>query len=194
MDSELAPLLGGTLQAEQAQVYNFEAESVHCYGVGQQSLPVRKGSANITTVDKVALGPFGAGNERSFWVALVERKKLHHLGFIRAEVSSLRNSLALGELLFHEGPGGMAQFKFIEDKTREFLTGGRLKRIYFDLTNLDTLSGAVNEGRFAFVELKLILDTETLFRITSFYKDGKYLRMTLEGIRRIVSKLLEGKV
>ncbi len=67
----------------------------------------------------------------------------------------------------------MAQFQFIEDKTREFLTSGRLKRVYFDITNLVTLSGSVGEGRFAFVELKLILDTDSLFRITSFYKDGK---------------------
>jgi hypothetical protein len=149
---------------------------------------------DITTIDKVALGSFGKGNEQSFWVALVERKKLHHLGFMKADAPSLRNSLALGELLFHGGPGGMAQFQFIEDKTRQFLTSGRLKRVYFDITNLDTLSGSVGEGRFAFVELKLILDTDSLFRITSFYKDGKYIRTTLEKMRTIVSTLLEGKI
>jgi hypothetical protein len=149
---------------------------------------------DITTIDKVALGPFGESNERSFWVALVEGKKLHHLGFQKADASALRNSLALGEVLFHGGPGGMAQFSFVEDTIREFLTSGRPKRIYFDITNLDTLSGSVGEGRFAFFELKLILETDALFRITSFYKDGRYIRTTREKMRTRVSNLLEGKV
>jgi hypothetical protein len=125
---------------------------------------------------------------------LVEGKKLHHLGFRKADASELRNSLALGEVLFHGGPGGMAQFPFVENTIREFLTSGRLKRIYFDITNLDTLSGSVGEGRFAFIELKLILETDALFRITSFYKDGKYIRAPREKLRTMVSKLLEGKV
>jgi hypothetical protein len=140
------------------QAYNIAWEEDHCYSVGKQGRLVSNARIDITTIDKVALGPFGKRNEQSFWVALVERKKLHHLGFLKADVSSLRNSLALGELLFHGGPGGMAQFQFIEDKTRQFLTSGRLKRIYFDITNLDMLSGSVGEGRFAFIELKLILD------------------------------------
>lgn len=146
------------------------------------------------TIDKVALGPFGKRNEQSFWVALVEGKKLPHLGFVKADAPALRNSLAFGGILFHAGPGGMAQFQFIEDKIREFLTSGKLKRIYFDITNMDMLSGTVGEGRFAFVELKLISDTDSLFRITTFYKDGKYVRTTRERMRAIVSQLLEGKV
>ena len=149
---------------------------------------------DLTAIDRVALGPFGQRNEHSFWVALVEAKKLHHLGFRKADASGLRNSLALGEFLFHDGPGGMAQFSFIENKIREFLTSGRLKRIYFDITNLDKLSGSIGEGRFAFVELKLILETDSLFRITSFYKDGKYIRTTREKRRTMISKLLQGKV
>jgi hypothetical protein len=149
---------------------------------------------DITTIDKVVLGPFGKSNEHSFWVAWVEGKKLPHLGFRKADASALRNSLALGEVLFHGGPGEMAQFPFVENTIREFLTSGSLKRIYFDITNLDTLSGSVGEGRFAFVELKLILETDTLFRITSFYKNGKFIRTTREKMRTIISKLLEGKV
>jgi hypothetical protein len=149
---------------------------------------------DIATIDKVALGPFGEKNEQSFWVALVEGKKLHHLGFRKADASAVRNSLALGEILFRGGPGGMAQFLFIESKTREFLTSGRLKRIYFDITNMNTLSGAVGEGRFAFIELKLILDSDALFRITSFYKDGKYIRTKRTKMRKRITKLLEGKV
>ena len=148
---------------------------------------------DITKVDKVALGPFGSGNEHSFWVALVEGKKLHHLGFKRG-VSALRDRLALGEILLRGAPDGAALFKFINAKTREFLTSGRLKRIYFDVTNLDTLSGSLGEGRFAFVELKLISDTGALFRITSFYKHGKYIRATLEKLHTLVSALLEDKV
>jgi hypothetical protein len=157
-------------------------------------LLVPNARTDITTIDKVALGPFGKENEQSFWVALVEGKKLPHLGFRKADASALRNNLALGEILFHGGPGGMAQFQFIEDKTREFLTRGRLKRIYFDITNLDSLSGAVGEGRFAFIELKLTSDIDALFRITSLYKDGKYIRTTRDKMRAIVSELLEGKV
>jgi len=157
-------------------------------------MPVSDARKDTTTIDKVALGSFGQENEQSFWLALVEGKRLPHLGFRKADASVLRNDLALGELLFHGGPGGMAQFQFIEEKTQEFLTSGRLKRIYFDLTNLDTLSGLVGEGRFAFVELKLIFDSGTLFRITSFYKDGTYIRTTHEKMRTIVAKLLEGKV
>jgi hypothetical protein len=124
---------------------------------------------------------------------LVEGKTLHHLGFKRG-VSVLRDRLALGEVLFAGAPEGMALFKFIDDRAREFLNGGRLKRIYFDITNMDTLSGALGEGRFAFAELKLISEADSLFRITSFYKDGKYIRTTRAVLRRTVSKLLEGKV
>ena len=62
-----------------------------------------------------------------------------------------------------------------------------LKRIYFDLTNLDSLSGSLGEGRFAFVELKLISDTDTLFRITSFYKDGKSVRGAREKLRALTA-------
>lgn len=149
---------------------------------------------DITTIDKVALGPFGKRNEYSFWIALVEGKKLRHLGFRKSDASTLRNNLALGEFLFHGGPGGMAQFPFIENKIREFLTSGRLKRIYFDITNLEKLSGSIGEGRFAFFELKIILETDSLFRIASFYKDGQYIRTTREMMRTLVSKLLEGKV
>jgi hypothetical protein len=58
---------------------------------------------------------------------------------------------------------------------------------------MDILSGKIGEGRFAFVELKLILETAALFRITSFYKEGKYLRTSLEARRRMISNLLEGK-
>jgi hypothetical protein len=153
-----------------------------------------KASPDIPTIDKVALGPFGVRNERSFWLALVEGKKLYHLGYKSEDASPLRNSLALGELLFCDGPGEMEQFEFIVQKTRKFLTSGNLKRIYFDITNMDTLSGKIGEGRFAFVELKLILDNAELFQITSFYLEGKYIRTTLEAQRRIVSKLLEDKV
>jgi hypothetical protein len=155
---------------------------------------VHQAPIDITKIDKVALGPFGKKNERSFWVALVEGKRLHHLGFRKADASALRNRLALGETLFQGGPGGMAQFPFIENRTRGFLTSGRLKRIYFDITNLDTLSGAVGEGRFAFYELKLIADNDPLFRITSFYKNGRYVRTTHAKLRTMISLLLEGKV
>jgi hypothetical protein len=58
----------------------------------------------------------------------------------------------------------------------------------------DVLTGSLGEGRFAFVELKLISDTPALFRITSFYKDGKYIRATLSMRYLIVSKILQGKV
>jgi hypothetical protein len=153
-----------------------------------------KASLDITTIKRVALGPFGARNERSFWLALVEGKKLYHLGYKREDASPLRNSLALGELLFRDGPEGMEQFEFIDQKTRHFLTSGNLQRIYFDITNMDTMSGKIGEGRFAFVELKFILDNEALFRITSFYLEGKYIRTTLEARRRLLSKLLENKV
>jgi hypothetical protein len=149
---------------------------------------------DIAAIDQVALGPFGERNEQSFWIALVEGKRLHHLGFRKADAPALRNKLALGEVLFHGGPGGLAQFQFIEDESRRFLTTGKLKRLYFDITNMDTLSGSVGEGRFAFIELKMILETENLFRITSFYKDGKYIRTTHDKSRLMVSKLLEGKV
>jgi hypothetical protein len=148
---------------------------------------------DATKVEKVALGPFGPGNEQSFWVSLVEGKKLHHLGFKKG-ISALRDRLALGEVLFSGSPEGMALFPFIEDKTRAFLTSGKLKRIYFDLTNMDTLSGLLGEGRLAFLELQLISDTDALFRITSFYQDGKYIRATLAALRTIVSNLLAGKV
>ena len=149
---------------------------------------------DIATIDKVALGPFGEANEQSFWVALVEGKKLHHLGFKKAGASALRNNLALGEILFQGGPGGLDQFQFIEGEIRRFLTSGRLKRVYFDITNMDTLSGLLGEGRFSFIELKIISDIEDLFRITSFYKDGKFIRTSRDKMRMLVHKLLEGKV
>jgi hypothetical protein len=149
---------------------------------------------DIAAIDKVALGPFGEGNERSFWVALVEGKRLHHLGFRKADASPLRNKLALGEVLFQGGPGGLAQIQFIEDESRKSLMKAKLKRLYFDLTNMDTLSGTLGEGRFAFIELKMIFENEALFRITSFYKNGKYIRVTREKLRLMVSELLEGKV
>lgn len=155
--------------------------------------PVYDVSIDISAVDKVALGPFGTANEESFWVALVEGKKLHHLGYVKAGASVLRNSLALGEILFRDSPEGIALFQFIEDKLREFLTSGRLKRIYFDTTNMDTLSGTIGEGRFAFVELKLIYESDALFRITSFYRGGRYIRTTREKMRGIVRQLLQGK-
>lgn len=163
-------------------------------GIGEQELLVHNPRTNIAMIEKVALGPFGEGNEQSFWVALVEGKRLHHLGFRKADASALRNKLALGEVLFHGGPGGLAQFPFIEGESRKFLTERKLKRLYFDITNMDTLSGTLGEGRFAFIELKMILDNENLFRITSFYKDGKYIRTTREKMRLMISKLLEGKV
>ncbi len=155
---------------------------------------MRKASLDINTIVKVALGPFGVRNERSFWVALVEGKKLHHLGYQREDASELRNRLALGDILFHDGPDGMEQFEFIDHETRHFLTSGNLQRIYFDITNMDTLSGKIGEGRFAFVELKLILDNASLFRITSFYLEGKYIRTTLKKRQRLISTLLEDKV
>jgi hypothetical protein len=96
--------------------------------------------------------------------------------------------------LLRGAPDGAALFQFITDKTRAFLTSGRLKRIYFDVTNLDTLSGSLGERRFAFVELKLISDTDSLFRITSFYEHGKYIRATREKLRALVSALLDEKV
>lgn len=153
-----------------------------------------KARLDITKVDQVALGAFGVRNESSFWVALVEGKKLPHLGYTRDDVSGLRNSLALGEILFHDGPGGIEQFEFIDNKTREFLTSGRLRRIYFDITNMDVLSGKIGGARFAFIELKLIMNTDALFRITSFYKEGRYIRMPLEARRNFISKLLENRV
>lgn len=129
-------------------------------------------------VYKVTLGPFGVRNAFSFWIALVEGKKLHHLGYKRADATPLRNRLALGELLFADGPGGLEQFGFIEERTRDFLTRGSLSRIYFDVTNMDSLSGKLGKGRFAFAELKLILENDHLFRIAAFYLRGKHIRAT----------------
>ena len=155
---------------------------------------MRNASADIAAVENVALVPFGAGNERSFWTALVEGKRLPHLGFTRADASPLRNALAPGDVVFRGGPGAMERFPFIDEKTREFLASGRLKRIYFDVTNMDILSGTVGEGRFAFVELKLIAENDDFFLVTSFYKAGKFVRASRETMRTMVFQLLDGKV
>src|SRR5262245_39090235 len=106
-------------------MYNVEVKGDHYLQTGQQGMLVRNSkilpgdagtrtTVNISTMDRVALGPFGSRNEQSFWMALVEGKKLHHLGF-RKGVSALRDSLALGETVFRGAPDGLALFKFIED-------------------------------------------------------------------------------
>src|SRR5260370_3930834 len=118
---------------------------------------------DISKIDRVALGPWR--NEDTFWVKLVEAKKLPHLGDPVPNGSALRNRLALGPAVFADRPEASDPdfFPFLERRIRQFLTSGRIVRVSFDLTNMKGLSGRLGEGYFAVSELKLIAQTSSLF-------------------------------
>jgi hypothetical protein len=151
------------------------------------------GDIDIKTIDRIALGPWR--NEDTFWLGLVEAKKLHHLGDLDPKGSALRNRLALGPLVFAGRPDTSDPdfFPFIERRTREFLTSDSIVRIAFDLTSMKTLSGRLGDGYFAIFELKLVQQQEELFLKTSFYEGGKYLKKKRGDLRKHVADILVGK-
>ncbi len=146
---------------------------------------------DVTKIDKIALGPWR--NEATFWVGLVEKKKLHHLGDPDPTRNALRDKLAIGHLVFarRPDPTDPAFLPFLETGIRDFMTSGRLHRIYFDITNMKTLSGSLGDGYWASFELKLIYQRAELLIITSFYQGGNYLKMKRDALKRHLADILK---
>ena len=141
------------------------------------------------TIDKIALGSWQ--NEETFWKGLVERKKLHHLGDPDPVRNSLRDRLAIGHTVFAGRPRGLAELTaFIKDETARFLDKETLRRISFDLTNIETLSGGLGEGFFVIFELKRVVGSDSLFGKTSFYEAGKYLNWKRVDLRQHIDAIL----
>ncbi len=132
----------------------------------------------------LALGPWQ--NEETFWQALVERKKLPHLGHPVGH-SPVRDRLALGPVVFAGAPDAAADLAgylaFIERRTNEYLKGDHLRRISFDITRMAGLTGRLGDGFFAVRELAFVLTNDDLFRKTSWYQDGRHLRMARVQLR-----------
>jgi hypothetical protein len=125
-------------------------------------------------LDKLALGPWQ--NEDTFWIALVERKQLPHLGH-PAGRGSVRDRLALGPVVFADAPEASddlaAYLAFIERRTREYLKRDHLRRIFFDVTGMARLTGRLGDGYFAVREWAFVLTERDLFQKTWWYQDGR---------------------
>ena len=126
-------------------------------------------------------------NEDTFWKALVERKKLPHLGHPIGR-SPVRDRLALGPVVFADAPDAAADLPgylaFIERRTKEYLKGDHLRRTYFDVTGMARLTGRLGDGFFAVREFAFVLTEDDLFRKTSWYQDRCYLRLPRERLRQ----------
>jgi hypothetical protein len=131
-------------------------------------------------------------NEETFWKALVERKRLPHLGHPFGH-SPVRDRLALGPVVFAGAPDAgddlVAYLAFIEGRTKEYLKGNHLRRISFDITGVARLTGRLGDGFFVVRELAFVLAEDDLFRKTSWYQDGRYLRMARGPLRNYLQSL-----
>ncbi len=138
----------------------------------------------------LALGPWQ--NEDTFWKGLVERKKLPHLGH-PISGRPVRDRLALGPVVFADAPDPgdslAAYLAFIARRTNEYLKGNHLHRISFDVTGMDQLTGRLGDGYFAVRELAFVLADDNVFRKTSWYEHGRYLRMAGERLRAYLRNL-----
>jgi hypothetical protein len=138
----------------------------------------------------LALGPWQ--NEDTFWEALVERKNLPHLGYPLGR-SQVRDGLALGRLVFAGAPDvandPRNHLAFIVRRTKEYLKGDHLHRISFDVTGMARLTGRLGNGFFVIRELTFVLAQDDLFRKTSWYENGSYLRMARMRLRTYLQSL-----
>ena len=117
-------------------------------------------------------------NEITFWRLLVEQRRLHHLGSrMETPTSGIRDRLALGDELFQgvdDFPLDQAEYEVLK-RTEEFLHSPRLRRIYFDVTNIHLASRTYripSYGYFARKELELVVVDPVLFRKSCFFENG----------------------
>ncbi len=134
------------------------------------ALPARASPARI------ALGPWR--NEQTFWIELVEKRRLCHLGYPMG-TSSLRDALALGPAVFSGRPlpTTFRLVPFIESRIETYLESEAIQRVYFDVTGMKELTGEHGDGYFAFFELDLVLRNETVLKQTRFFEDGMQIRL-----------------
>lgn len=134
-------------------------------------------------VRSIALGPWN--NERTFWIALVERKGLNHLSTRGAAGSNaLRDSLALGDDVFR----GLSNVPLTQMpnvvvlRTTKFLNGTpSLRRIYFDATDIAATAKGFRiptNGFFARRELEVLIAKPELWQMTKVYVNGRPIWMT----------------
>ncbi|MDY3563012.1 Hint domain-containing protein [Gemmata sp. JC673] len=173
-------------------VHNLEVHGEHVYEVGRDGILVHN-----EYPEAIALGPWK--NLESFWKKLVEGKRLHHLGEPDDLTNALQAELALGPKIF--GVSGKTWpadtqevMKIVKPKTNELINSKTLKSIHFDTTNMNKMSGRLNEGYYAFYELKIILNNPAALKKTTFYVNGVAVKKTkkfIKSLNDIVEKWVE---
>jgi hypothetical protein len=140
--------------------------------------------------NRIALGPWR--NEKTFWVDLVEKRRLVHFGF-RMGRNELRDALAIGPAVFSGRPRPTTSglVRFIESRTKRYLEGKGIRRIYFDVTTMKKLTGEHGDGYFAFFELDLLLRTTRLLNRTRFFENGRPLPWKGQELIRYLRSLFE---
>jgi len=132
-------------------------------------------SADLVPV-RIALGRWE--NETTYWTAIVERYRVHHLGIpMNAPGFDIRNQLALGLGVF-TGVGTLPlnqRAYEILRRTEMVLHSPALRTIYFDVTGIASAArnyGVPSRGYFARKELELVVVDPALFRKTRFFENG----------------------
>jgi hypothetical protein len=136
-------------------------------------------SDKLSQIQSLALGPWK--NEREFWEALAEVKRLPHLGSPGARGSNaIRDQLAIGQHVFKGMQNiPLDQFdRIVVRRTKELLTKRQnIRVIYFDATRIKDTSksfriGTAN-GYFARTEAEMLLADPTLWKKTKIYVNGR---------------------
>jgi hypothetical protein len=76
-----------------------------------------------------------------------------------------------------------------ERRTKEYFKGKHLRRISFDVTGMARLTGRLGDGFFVVRELAFVLAEDDLFRKTSWYQNGRHLRMARGPLRNYLQSL-----